>query len=115
MTTQQTPAVRVRDLEKSYGDLHVLRGVDFEVAPGSIFALLGSSGAGKTTVVKILSTLLMADAGSAEVNGSMRRHMVRTCATRSASPDSSRPSMKFSAGGRTSCWSPGCVTSTLPA
>jgi ABC-2 type transport system ATP-binding protein len=43
--------------------------VDFEVAPGSIFALLGSNGAGKTTMVKILSTLLKADAGTATVNG----------------------------------------------
>jgi ABC-2 type transport system ATP-binding protein len=47
----------------------VLRGVDFEVARGSIFALLGSNGAGKTTVVKIVSTLLKADAGEATVNG----------------------------------------------
>ncbi len=47
----------------------MLRGVDFEVARGSIFALLGSNGAGKTTVVKILSTLLKADAGTARVNG----------------------------------------------
>ena len=47
----------------------MLRGVDFDVARGSIFALLGSNGAGKTTVVKILSTLLKADAGTAEVNG----------------------------------------------
>jgi ABC-2 type transport system ATP-binding protein len=69
MTTQQAPVIRVQDLEKSYDDLHVLRGVDFEVAPGSIFALLGSNGAGKTTVVKILSTLLKADAGTAGVNG----------------------------------------------
>jgi ABC-2 type transport system ATP-binding protein len=43
--------------------------VDFEVARGSIFSLLGSNGAGKTTVVKILSTLLKADAGTASVNG----------------------------------------------
>src|ERR1044071_9482484 len=63
------PAIRVRDLEKSYQDLHVLRGVDFEVARGTVFALLGSNGAGKTTVVNILSTLLKADAGSASVNG----------------------------------------------
>ena len=47
----------------------MLRGVDFDVARGSIFALLGSNGAGKTTVVKILSTLLKADAGTASVNG----------------------------------------------
>jgi ABC-2 type transport system ATP-binding protein len=62
-------AIRVTNLEKSYQDVQVLRGVDFEVTPGSIFALLGSNGAGKTTVVKILSTLLTADGGTAEVNG----------------------------------------------
>jgi ABC-2 type transport system ATP-binding protein len=61
--------VHVRGLEKSYRQLHVLRGVDFDVARGSIFALLGSNGAGKTTVVKILSTLLKADAGTASISG----------------------------------------------
>jgi ABC-2 type transport system ATP-binding protein len=61
--------VRVRGLEKSYKELHVLHGVDFDVARGSIFALLGSNGAGKTTVIRILSTLLKADAGTASVNG----------------------------------------------
>ena len=68
MTTQQL-VIHVQGLEKSFKDLKVLRGVDFEVARGSIFALLGSNGAGKTTVVKILSTLLKADAGTASVNG----------------------------------------------
>ncbi len=62
-------AIQVRALEKSYKQLEVLRGVDFDVARGSIFALLGSNGAGKTTVVNILSTLLKADAGTASVNG----------------------------------------------
>lgn len=62
-----TAAIRVAGLEKSFGDLPVLRGVDFEVERGSIFALLGSNGAGKTTVVRILSTLLKADAGTATV------------------------------------------------
>jgi ABC-2 type transport system ATP-binding protein len=65
----QRPAVHVQGLEKSYKDLRVLRGVDLDVARGSIFALLGSNGAGKTTIVKILSTLLKADAGTAGVNG----------------------------------------------
>ncbi|GAA1701799.1 ABC transporter ATP-binding protein [Nonomuraea bangladeshensis] len=69
MTTRQPPAIQVHGLEKSYKDLHVLRGVDFDVARGSIFALLGSNGAGKTTAVKILSTLLKPDAGTARVNG----------------------------------------------
>jgi ABC-2 type transport system ATP-binding protein len=65
----QGPAIQVQGLQKSYNKLHVLRGVDFDVARGSIFALLGSNGAGKTTVVKILSTLLKADAGTASVHG----------------------------------------------
>lgn len=63
------PAITITGLTKSYGDLAVLRGVDFDVAQGSIFALLGSNGAGKTTVVKILSTLLHRDGGTATVNG----------------------------------------------
>jgi ABC-2 type transport system ATP-binding protein len=63
------PAIQIAGLMKSYGSLEVLRGVDLDVAPGSIFALLGSNGAGKTTVVKILSTLLKADGGTAVVNG----------------------------------------------
>ncbi|MDA0164454.1 ATP-binding cassette domain-containing protein [Solirubrobacter ginsenosidimutans] len=62
-------AIRVQNIEKSYKELHVLRGVNFEVAPGSIFALLGSNGAGKTTIVRILSTLLRSDAGAASVDG----------------------------------------------
>jgi ABC-2 type transport system ATP-binding protein len=62
-------AIEVAGLEKSYGKLDVLKGVDLDVEAGSIFALLGSNGAGKTTVVRILATLLAADAGSARVAG----------------------------------------------
>ena len=62
-------AIRVRGIEKSFAELEVLRGVDFDVAAGSIFALLGSNGAGKTTLVRILSTLSKADAGTATVHG----------------------------------------------
>ena len=69
MTAQPVQAIRVHGLEKSYPKLRVLRGVDFDVARGCIFALLGSNGAGKTTVVKILSTLLKPDAGTVTVNG----------------------------------------------
>jgi ABC-2 type transport system ATP-binding protein len=50
----QNKAIQVKGLQKSYKKLHVLKGVDFEVEKGSIFALLGSNGAGKTTIVKIL-------------------------------------------------------------
>lgn len=69
MTTLTLDAIQIRDLEKSFGDVPVLRGVDFDVERGSIFALLGSNGAGKTTIVKILSTLLKADSGTATVEG----------------------------------------------
>src|SRR4030095_13129583 len=51
----QGPAIQVQGLEKSYKELRVLRGVDLDVARGSIFALLGSNGAGEATVVKRLS------------------------------------------------------------
>jgi ABC-2 type transport system ATP-binding protein len=62
-------AIQVKGLQKSYKQLHVLKGVDFEVEKGSIFALLGSNGAGKTTIIKILTTLLKQDSGTATVNG----------------------------------------------
>jgi ABC-2 type transport system ATP-binding protein len=62
-------AIQVKGLQKSYKQLHVLTSVDLEVKKGSIFALLGSNGAGKTTIVKILTTLLKPDGGTATVNG----------------------------------------------
>ena len=62
-------AIQVKGLRKFFKDLEVLKGVDFEVQKGGIFALLGSNGAGKTTTVNILSTLLKADGGTAEVCG----------------------------------------------
>lgn len=65
----QSTAIQVKGLQKSYDKLPVLRGVDFEVQKGTVFALLGSNGAGKTTVVKILTTLLEQDGGTAAVNG----------------------------------------------
>ncbi len=67
MTT--TSAIEVAALRKSYGDHAVLRGVDLSVSSGSIVTLLGSNGAGKTTVVRILATLLKADGGTASVEG----------------------------------------------
>lgn len=62
-------AIEVKDLRKSFKSAAVLKGVDFEVKRGEIFALLGSNGAGKTTIVKILATLLKPDGGTATVNG----------------------------------------------
>jgi ABC-2 type transport system ATP-binding protein len=66
---ERAPAIEIRGLVKSFGDNQVLTGVDLAVPEGTVFALLGSNGAGKTTIVKILSTLLKADGGTATVNG----------------------------------------------
>ena len=65
----QNLSIQSKGLQKSYKQLHVLKGVDFEVEKGKIFALLGSNGAGKTTIIKILTTLLKQDSGTATVNG----------------------------------------------
>jgi ABC-2 type transport system ATP-binding protein len=62
-------AITVKDLKKSYKKNNVLRGVDLVVEAGTIFALLGSNGAGKTTIINILTTLIKADAGDATING----------------------------------------------
>lgn len=61
--------IEVSGLQKSYKENHVLKDVSFTIDKGSIFALLGSNGAGKTTVIKILSTLLKSDGGSAVIKG----------------------------------------------
>jgi len=62
-------AVEASGLVKSYRDVHVLAGVDIRVPRGTVFALLGPNGAGKTTTVRILATLVQADAGQALVAG----------------------------------------------
>ena len=62
-------AIEATGLEKSYGTLRVLDGVDLGVGRGRVFALLGPNGAGKTTAVRILATLVRADAGRARVAG----------------------------------------------
>jgi ABC-2 type transport system ATP-binding protein len=62
-------AISVRGLEKSYGDVRALCGVDLDAARGTVLGLLGPNGAGKTTVVRVLTTLLKPDAGTATVDG----------------------------------------------
>jgi len=62
-------AIRVEGLKKHFGTLAALDGVDFEVAPATVFGLLGPNGAGKTTAVRVLATILAPDGGRAEVLG----------------------------------------------
>jgi ABC-2 type transport system ATP-binding protein len=72
---QQSPAaVEVAGLEKRFGDIEAVRGVDFRVEPGETFGFLGPNGAGKSTTINILCTLARPTAGSARVAG----HDVRT-------------------------------------
>ena len=82
VTMSGDAAIEAIALEKSYGDVRVLAGVDLRVERGSVFALLGPNGAGKTTTVRILSTLIRPDGGAARVAGfdvvSERRPVRRT-------------------------------------
>ncbi|WP_411110664.1 ATP-binding cassette domain-containing protein [Streptomyces sp. c-19] len=67
MTT--TYAVLSEGLQKRYGEVHALRGLDLAVPEGSVCGVLGPNGAGKTTAVRVLTTLATPDAGSARVAG----------------------------------------------
>ncbi len=61
--------VTARDLGKRFGDLWALRGLDLDVAPGTVLGLLGHNGAGKTTAIRILTTLSVPTTGTASVAG----------------------------------------------
>jgi ABC-2 type transport system ATP-binding protein len=63
------PAIEVRDLKKSFGEVEAVRGVSFEVAPGEVFGFLGPNGAGKTTTINMLCTLAKPTGGAAFVAG----------------------------------------------
>jgi len=63
------PILSVRGLHKSYGGLHAVRGLDFDVHAGEVFALIGPNGAGKTTTLRIVATILRASGGSVSVSG----------------------------------------------
>ncbi|HZL57179.1 MAG TPA: ATP-binding cassette domain-containing protein [Bryobacteraceae bacterium] len=61
--------IRVQNLTKSYGEIHAVRDISFDVAEGEIFAFLGPNGAGKTTTIKMLTTLLRPTSGRVEIDG----------------------------------------------
>ena len=67
--SENSVAIEVKNLKKSYKKVEVLRDVNFQVEKGTIFALLGANGSGKTTTINILTTILPADSGTATVNG----------------------------------------------
>ena len=63
------PAISVRGLKKSYGDVAAVRDISFDVMPGEVFALLGPNGAGKTTTIEILEGYRQATSGEVSVLG----------------------------------------------
>jgi len=67
--TEPEPILRTHGLRKSFGPIEVLHGIDFDVRPGEVHALLGENGAGKSTLMKCLSGYLLADAGEVRLNG----------------------------------------------
>lgn len=69
ITAENTTSVGFYQISKSYKSVQALKSVTFEVDKGEIFGLIGPDGAGKTTIFRILTTLLLPDAGSAQVDG----------------------------------------------
>jgi ABC-type multidrug transport system ATPase subunit len=63
------PSVSVKNIKRNYDDVEALKGISFDVEKGEIFGIIGPDGAGKTTLFRILTTLLLADSGQATVDG----------------------------------------------
>lgn len=69
MTRPPAPAIEATGLSRRFGDVHAVDGVDLRIAKGAIFGLLGPDGAGKSTLIRMLATVLSPDAGEATVQG----------------------------------------------
>jgi ABC-type multidrug transport system ATPase subunit len=78
-TTQQQPAVSVRDVVRYFGRFAALRGITAEFIPGQLYVLLGENGAGKSTLLRVIAGLLAPSRGSVRVLGSEN---IRAVATR---------------------------------
>lgn len=63
--------IKARNVHKSYGKLHVLKGVDLEIQKGEVVSIVGASGAGKSTMLQIMGTLDKADSGEVEINNTI--------------------------------------------
>jgi polar amino acid transport system ATP-binding protein len=72
-----TPAVRMREVSKAFGDKVVLDGLDLDVAPGERVVIIGPSGSGKTTILRTIMTLERPDSGTIEINGEHLYHEVK--------------------------------------
>lgn len=70
-------AIKTTGITKSFGSKTVLNGINLELGSGEIFGLLGPSGAGKTTLIKILTGQLQPDSGEAYINGADSRHLTK--------------------------------------
>ena len=68
-TFETAMIIEAKDIEKSFGNLKVLKGIDFSAAPGEVVSIMGASGAGKSTLLQILGTLSTPDAGSLIIDG----------------------------------------------
>src|SRR5271170_1094850 len=74
--------IEARDLARSYGTVEAVKGLSFEVAPGSVFGLLGKNGSGKTTTIKMLLGLLRPERGESTVLGEPSRSLSPACRQR---------------------------------
>ncbi len=69
VTEPARPGIAIRGLRKRFGTVQALDGVDLDVRPGQVVALLGRNGAGKSTLLRVLGTTVLPDAGDVHVAG----------------------------------------------
>ena len=69
MTSTQTPIVRMQNLHKHFGSLHVLKEIDLEIVPGEVVVVIGASGSGKSTLIRCINGLEEFQSGSLDVDG----------------------------------------------